>query len=256
MRVKNSDLYIFFDDGNTLNDNKARGKQWERLIGKYLSPKFGGAPEIWAKANILLTKDFGGKDVPKLLYENREKSHEEFITWFIEKWINEMFDFVGIERPEKKLYKEIYYGASNFVAHRVKAVFPGVIESIKKLYNEGYTLCTSSGTESIELGYYLEAIGIKRYFKKLYGPDLINILKIDETFYNAIFKDLGITPNQAIIIDDKPYYLKMAEKSGSIVIQACVSGEFEPQFPFIIYDMKNLSKIIQQISKKNSSNFD
>ena len=103
--------------------------------------------------------------------------------------------------------------------------------------------------------FYLEAIGIKRYFKKLYGPDLINILKIDETFYNTIFKDLGITPKQAIIIDDKPYYLKMAEKSGAIVIQACITGEFEPQFPFIICDMKNLSKIIQKISKKSSSNF-
>ncbi|MFX0000160.1 MAG: hypothetical protein ACFE9Q_00680 [Candidatus Hodarchaeota archaeon] len=102
----------------------------------------------------------------------------------------------------------------------------------------------------------LEAIGIKRYFKKLYGPDLINILKIDETFYDAIFKDLDIAPQQAIIINDKPYYLKMAEKSGAIEIQACITGEFEPQFPYVIYNMKNLSKIIQQIIEKISSNFD
>jgi HAD superfamily hydrolase (TIGR01509 family) len=250
MRLDPSDVYILFDDGNTLNDNRIRGKQWQQLIGDYFSPKFGGKPEIWGAANIELTKDFGGEDVPNLLYQNREKSHKKFIEWFIEKWINEMFDYVGIERPEKNIYKEIYYGASNFVAHRVKAAFPGVIETIKKLHNEGYSLCTASGTESIELSFYLESMGIKKFFKKLYGPDLINIIKIDETFYNGIFKDLEISPKQAIIIEDKPYYLKEAEKSGASVVQVCLTGDFEPQFPYVTTNMSNLSHIINKVIKE------
>ncbi|MFX1389106.1 MAG: HAD family hydrolase [Promethearchaeota archaeon] len=247
MQLNNSEIYILFDDGNTLNDNKIRGKQWQQLIGEYFSPKFGGKPESWGYANIELTKDFGGKDVPKLLYQNRKKSHKEFIGWFIEKWINEMFDYVGIERPEKNQYKELYYGASKFVAHKVKAAFPGVIETIKKLHNEGYSLCTASGTESIELEFYLESMGLEQFFKKLYGPDLIDILKIDETFYNVIFEDLKISPKQAIIIEDKPYYLKEAEKSGASIIQVCLTGEYKPQFPYVATNMSNLYHIIKNV---------
>lgn len=247
MPINNSEIYIFFDDGNTLNDNRIRGRQWQQLIGEYFSPKFGGKPKLWGTANLELTKDFGGEGVPKLLYDNRNKSFKMFIEWFIEKWINEMFDFVGIKRPEKELYKKIYYEASDYVASRVKAAFPGVKECIRNLYKKGYNLYLASGTDSIELGYYYEAMGIKKFFKTLYGPDLINILKVDEAYYEAIFKDLAITPNQAIIIDDKPYYLNIAEKSGAIVIQACLTGNYKPQFQYTITDMKKASQIIGEV---------
>ncbi|MFW9818355.1 MAG: HAD family hydrolase, partial [Candidatus Thorarchaeota archaeon] len=206
MPINNSEIYIFFDDGNTLNDNKIRGRQWQRLIGEYFSPRYGGTPESWGEANLKLIKDFGGDGVPKLLYDNRNKTFKVFIEWFIEKWINEMFDFVGIKRPEKQLYKKIYYGASEYVASQVKSAFPGVKESIKELYHKGYNLYLASGSESIELGFYYKAMGIKQYFKKLYGPDLINVLKVDEAYYKAILKDLDISPNQAIFVEDKPYY--------------------------------------------------
>ena len=251
MPIKNSELFIFFDDGDVLNDNKIRGRQWHQLVGEFFSPKFGGEPEKWGAANDKIIENFRGKEVPKLIYEYRDKSYSFFIDLFIEKWINEMFDFVGIKRPEKKLYKEIYYGASKFVDLRVKATFPGVIKSIKNLYNKGFNLCTASGTESIELKYYLEGMGVKQYFKRFYGPDLINILKVNDDFYRAIFKDIDITPEKAIIIDDKPYYLNIAEKLGANVIQACFTGDYDPQFPYFITDMKRTSKVIEEVIENN-----
>ena len=247
MPINNSEIYIFFDDGNTLNDNRVRGKQWQQLIGEYFSPRFGGKPKVWGTANLELTKDFGGEGVPKLLYDNRNKSFKMFIEWFIEKWINEMFDFVGIKRPQKYLYKKIYYGASEYVASRVSAAFPGVSESIKVLYNKGYNLYLASGSESIELGFYYEAMGIKQFFKKLYGPDLINVLKVDGTYYKGIFNDLDISPKQSIFVEDKPYYLNIAENLGAIVIQACLTGKYELQYQYIITDMNKASQIIGEV---------
>ncbi|MFX0023835.1 MAG: HAD family hydrolase [Candidatus Hermodarchaeota archaeon] len=247
MSINHTKIYIFFDDGNTLIDNKIRGKQWQQLIGEYFSPRFGSTPESWGVANLELTKDFGGEEVPKLLYNNKDKTFKEFIEWFIEKWINEMFDFVGIKRPEKELYRKIYYGASEYVASRVKAAFPGVKESIKDLYHKGYNLYLASGTESTELNFYYEAMEIKHFLKKLYGPDLINILKVDESYYIAIFKDLGIKPNQAIFVEDKPYYLNIVEKVGANVVQACLTGKYEPQYEYIITDMKKATKVIERL---------
>jgi FMN phosphatase YigB (HAD superfamily) len=247
MSINQSNIYIFFDDGDTLNDNRIRGQQWQELIGEYFSPRYGGTPESWGAANLELTKDFGGEGVPKLLYNNKDKTFIEFIEWFIEKWINEMFDFVGIKRPEKELYRKIYYGASEYVASQVKAAFPGVSKIIKDLYHKGYNLYLASGTESLELNFYYKAMGIKHYFKKLYGPDLINILKVNEAYYNGIFKDLDILPKQAIFIDDKPYYLNVAENAGAYVVQACLTGKYEPQYEYIITDMKKTPKVIEKL---------
>ncbi|MFX0147589.1 MAG: HAD family hydrolase [Candidatus Hodarchaeota archaeon] len=251
MPLKTSDIYLFFDDGGVLNDNQIRGEQWQKLVGIYLSPRFGGDPELWAKANVEFIKDFAGKEVPKLVWEHREKSYYEFLEWFIEKWVNNMFDYMGINRPERNKYKQIYYGAAKFVDSRIKAAFPGVIKSIENLYNKGYNLCTSSGMESIELKLYLEGMGIKQYFKAFYGPDLVNILKIDDKFYRAIFTDLNVTPEQSIVIDDKPFYLKHAEKLGAIVIQACLTGEYTSQFPYIITHMSELPVLIEEVIGDN-----
>jgi len=248
MAFANKDIYVFFDDGDVLNNNKIRGKQWQKLIGEFLAPLFGGNPEEWGLANAKIIKDFINKGIPTLMYEHKEKNHGQFMEWFREKWINDMFDYVGIDRPDHGDYKQIYYETAKFVDLRVRSAFPGVIGTIKTLYNDGFHLYTASGTESIELNYYLEGMGIRPYFKKLYGPDLINVLKVDNNFYEAILKDLEIHPNQAIFIDDKPYYLNIAKKVGVHVIQACLTGEFKPEFEYFVKDMKNLPKIIEKLS--------
>ncbi len=97
-------------------------------------------------------------------------------------------------------------------------------------------------------------MGIGKFFKKLYGPDLINVLKVDESFYRAIFEDLGIPPKKAIIVEDKPYYLKIAKNLGANVIQACLTGQFKTQFQYVVTDMRNISKIIEEVVENNISN--
>jgi hypothetical protein len=42
---------LFIDDGGVMNVNARRGRQWQRLVGGYFSPRLGGAPEVWAAAN-------------------------------------------------------------------------------------------------------------------------------------------------------------------------------------------------------------
>ena len=250
MTLQNKDIHIFFDDGNVLNNNKVRAKQWQKLIGDFMAPLFGGKPEAWGVANAKLIQDFINKGIPSLIFEHKEKTHSQFIKWFREKWINDMFDYVGIKRPNHADYKRIYYETAEYVDLRVRSAFPGVIKTIKALYNDGFNLYTASGTESIELNYYLEGMGIRQYFKKLYGPDLINVLKVDNMFYEAILNDLGIQPNQAIFIDDKPYYLNIAKKVGAYVIQACFTREFKPQFKYVIKNMRKLPEVIEKLRDK------
>ncbi|TFG17200.1 MAG: hypothetical protein EU531_03980 [Promethearchaeota archaeon] len=252
MPLQNKDIHIFFDDGDVLNNNKIRGRQWQKLIGEFMTPLFGGNSKDWGAANAKIIEDFTSEGIPALIFEHKEKTHSQFIKWFREKWINDMFDYVGIERPNIGDYKRIYYETAKYVDLRVRSAFPGVIETVKTLYHNGFNLYTASGTESIELNYYLEGMGIRQYFKKLYGPDLINLLKVDNMFYEAILNDLEILPNQAIFIDDKPYYLNIAKKIGVHVIQACLTRKFKLEFK---YSVKNMKKLLDVIEKLRDSEF-
>lgn len=250
MKLDNSEIFIFFDDGNVLNDNQIRGKQWQKLVGEYMAPRFGREPRSWGLANARFISNFLEIDFPKIEKEYRDKSYQEAKHYFIEEWINQMFDYMAIARPDKDKYNEIYYGAVKYVDLRVRSAFPGVNQTIKELFDKGYILSTSSAVESMELKFYLEGMELKQYFTAFYGPDLVNTRKINENFYNVIFKDLGITPNQSIVIDDNPYFLKMAEKFGGNVIQACLTGEFLPQFRYMFKRMKDLPEIIAKVKEE------
>ena len=250
MPLPHNEIHVFFDDGDVLNNNQIRSRQWHKLIGKYLAPRFGGDPKEWGRANQKIIEDFVNKGVPTLMYEHKEKDHHQFMEWFREKWINDMFDYMEIDRPTKSDYDRIYYETAEFVDLRVRSAFPGVKKTIKILHEKGFNLYTCSGTESIELIYYLKGMGIKQYFKTFYGPDLINTLKVDAAFYKAVFNDLDVIPPQAIIIDDKPYYLNIAQSLGAHVIQACLTGEFKPKFNYFIKHMKNLPLIIKKVNER------
>lgn len=90
-------------------------------------------------------------------------------------------------------------------------MFQGVIEAIKKLHEQGYRLYTASIEHSSELKGYLRGMRVKECFTNFYGPDLINIHKTSEIFYDRIFKHIGIEYRKAIILDDDPRFLKNAK---------------------------------------------
>ena len=58
------------------------------------------------------------------------------------------------------------------------------------LHSKGFALYTSTGLASKEIKMVLEAMGVKQFFSGFYGPDLINIRKINPNFFEAIFNDL------------------------------------------------------------------
>ncbi len=57
---------------------------------------------------------------------------------------------------------------------------------------------------------------------------------------------------KSIIINDQPRFLDSAQKVGANVIQACITGEFEPQFPFYVEDMSDLLRIVGNVIKSRN----
>lgn len=101
------------------------------------------------------------------------------------------------------------------ITRRVRAAFPGVVDTIRALHGQGYTLHTASGESSPDLEGYLHAMGLSDCFGRLYGPDLINTLKEGPEYYERIFADLGIAAAEALVVDDNPRAITWATQVGA-----------------------------------------
>ncbi|MHA1194182.1 MAG: HAD hydrolase-like protein [Promethearchaeota archaeon] len=238
---------IFFDDGGVLNDNRIRGKQWKILAGEYYSSRFGGDPEIWGEANHKLISALIGS-----FWEDRREKFRDYKTFYADfkkNMVLGMFKEAGRIFPKGLNPIEVFNSVTQFVIPKVRSAIPGIIDNVKELSSRGFDLYTASGAVSIEMKMYLEGMGIIQYFKEFYGPNLINTWKFGKDYYCAIFKDLKLDPRNAIIIEDNPKFLEAALQTGAKVIQSCITGDFEPQFPFYIENMKELPQKIDEILK-------
>ena len=233
---------IFFDDGGVLNDNRIRGKHWKTFVGEYYSKRFGGIPEKWGQANQKLIYSL-------FLREEKVKfgDYNSFYNDFKKKMVTGMFRETGNRVPEDINYIEVFNAATQYVIPKVRSAIPGAIDSIKELYSRGFILYTAAGAISTEMKMYLKAMGVIQYFREFYGPDLINTWKFKPEFYTAIFKHSKVDATKAIIIEDRPRCLENALKAGTNVIQACITGEYKPQFPFYIENMKDLPIVIDNL---------
>jgi HAD superfamily hydrolase (TIGR01509 family) len=235
---------IFFDDGGVLNNNTIRAPQWKAFCGEFFHSKFGGDPEVWGEANqkTMMELEIHGID-PK-------KFNNDYLTYyskFKSEWLTKMFEKAGRSVPPKKEHERIFDTTVEYVWPKIQSAIPGIIETIKMLYSKGFVLYTSTALVSREIKLVLEGMSIKHLFNGFYGPDLINIHKINPNFFDAIFKDIKLEPQKAIVIEDQPRFIENALNTGANVIQACITGEFQPKYPFYVEHMHQLPKIIENL---------
>ena len=213
---------IFLDDGGVMNDNALRGPQWQRLCGEFFAPLLGGEPGRWAEANqVVVTALFD--DYARTMNGRTDADYNAWLQGFRVAWVRGMCEAVDAPSPAEDECVDLYHRASAFVTQRVRAAFPGVIEAIHTLNARGYTLHTASGEESSDLDGYLTGMGVRHCFGRLYGPDLINTPKEGALFYERIFADAGVSPVDAVVVDDFPTALDWAAATGARTV--CVRSD-------------------------------
>ena len=126
-----------------------------------------------------------------------------------------MCELVGFETPPDEECLCLARHAAAFITRRVQAAFPGVGDTIRALRRQGYMLHTASGESSLDLEGYLQAMGVRACFGRLYGPDLIDTLKEGPEYYERIFADLGIAAADALVVDDSPRATRWAAQVGA-----------------------------------------
>jgi len=239
---------LFFDDGGVLNDNAIRGPQWRAYCGEFFHSKFGGDPEMWAKANLKAITSL--TDPNDAIWDISKEIINDYLTFntkFKSEWVKRIFEAAGMPVPPKKDHERIFDATGKYVWPKVHSAIPGIIESIKILYSKGFVLYTSTALHSTEIKMILGALGIKQFFNGFYGPDLINTPKHRPEFFEEILNDAGVNPRRAIFIEDRPGFIEYALKTGAHIIQACATGEFPPQYPFYVENMNELPQVIDNL---------
>jgi len=237
---------VFLDDGGVMNDNRIRGLQYQKLVGEYFTLKIGGEPYLWAESNVNFLEEIM-KEYSKAICDGSDIDYKKYHADFVNRWIEEMFNYVKVKLPAKSEYKQIYREAIEYIAPNIRSSYPGVVDTIKKLKRLGFKLYTASGEDSLELKGYLQGMRIMDLFENFYGPDLINTPKTNDNFFKRVFDEILFEPDRTIVIEDKPKFLECALNSGANVIQACLTGEFEPSYQYYIKDMTELPKIITDL---------
>ena len=210
-------LAVFLDDGGVMNDNATRGLQWQRLVAEYLAPRLGGNPSDWGEANrVVAEREF--KMYKEHSWGHPDAEYLSFKEKRDEDWLRGMCEHVGVGAPCREPCVSLARETSAFVTRRVRSARPSAVDAIRALHSDGHRLYTASGEDSEDLDGYLEGMGVRDLFVRLYGPDLVKTAKEVPSYYQRIFGDAGIQPNEAVVVDDSRLVLGWAKEIGAITI--------------------------------------
>jgi HAD superfamily hydrolase (TIGR01509 family) len=216
-------LNIFLDDGGVVTDKQRRAAQFERLVGGYFVPLLGKTEADWARAHretvdrladpqsmgMLIAADFVG-----------------FYRAYQLRWVGGMCELLGLPTPPEEECLDLASRALAWITRRIRAALPGAAEAIRLLHRQGYVLHTASGSCSLELSGYFEGVGVRHCFGHLYGADLINTFKAGPEYYEHLFADANLRPEESLVVDDSADALRWASQLGAATI--LVSSSLHP----------------------------
>jgi len=106
-----------------------------------------------------------------------------------------------------------YYNEHNLDATRA---YPGVREGLEALQDRPMAVLTNKPAKmSVEI---LEALGLLKYFRAVYGGDSFEKKKPDPAGALAILKDLGALPEESAMVGDSDVDIKTARNAGMFAI--------------------------------------
>jgi phosphoglycolate phosphatase len=106
-----------------------------------------------------------------------------------------------------------HYSEHNLDATRA---YPGVVEGLQALQDRPMAVLTNKPKKmSVEI---LEALGLLKYFRAVYGGDSFEKKKPDPAGAQAILKNLGAQPQGAAMVGDSDVDIKTARNAGMLAI--------------------------------------
>jgi HAD superfamily hydrolase (TIGR01509 family) len=112
-------------------------------------------------------------------------------------------------------------------------VRPGIQEYLEQASKAGIKLAVASSSKREWVEQHLEQLKLKDYFEVIRTADDVANVKPDPELYNQALEALGVTPDEAVAIEDSPNGARAAAAAGMhcVVISNTITGTLEFEMP-------------------------
>jgi len=93
-------------------------------------------------------------------------------------------------------------------------IYPGVRQTLEKLKDMGYVLCTASSKPQKFVDTILEHFDIKKYFDFVGGATMDGRISRKEDVINEVLSKTGFLPEQVLMVGDRKFDLEGAAEFG------------------------------------------
>ena len=98
----------------------------------------------------------------------------------------------------------------------VPNLFPGVAETLDRLYAEGFVLTVASSRSSRSLNGFLADMNMAGYISYVLGADNVTKAKPDPEPVLKTMSALGFSPEETIVVGDMPVDILMGKRAGAM----------------------------------------
>jgi phosphoglycolate phosphatase len=127
-------------------------------------------------------------------------------------------DTLGPDAAEADRKRGLEIFLAHYSEHNLDATraYPGVVEGLEALQDRPMAVLTNKPRKmSVEI---LEALGLLKYFRAVYGGDSFEKKKPDPAGAQAILKNLGAGSHEAAMVGDSDVDVKTARNAGMFAI--------------------------------------
>lgn len=127
--------------------------------------------------------------------------------------IDTFTELISKEEAENAIekYRERYTQQGGIFENKL---YPGIPETLQKLKDEGYILCTASSKPQVFVDEILEHFNIKKYFDFIGGASLDTSINTKEDVINEVLRKTHLQAKDVLMVGDRKYDLFGAEKFG------------------------------------------
>ena len=144
-------------------------------------------------------------------------------------------------------YREIFMES---VEELIPELFPGVSDTLASLDKMGIKMSIASSRQSQSLIYFLESMGVSKYFPYVLGSDNVTKHKPDPEPVLKTLRELDYSPSEVMVVGDMPVDVAMAHGADVRAIAVTFGNAtreelVEANADYIIDDFTRILEIVE-----------
>jgi phosphoglycolate phosphatase len=125
---------------------------------------------------------------------------------------------LGGNATEDQLQHALQFFLGYYEEHKMDTTraYPGVAETLAQLQHKGLPMAILTNKPARISVRILDALGLARYFRAIYGGNSFETKKPDPFGANTILEELGAAPQSAMVVGDSEVDIQTARNAGTL----------------------------------------